>query len=98
MKNIVAILMEQYHLMVTSISAAVYRMLMICIAFVAPITGILITVIVCIFADTILGVWKAKKLKERITSRKLSQLISKMLLYEATIVLIFLIDKFILNG
>jgi hypothetical protein len=67
------------------------------IAFLAPIQGILITVGVLILADTILGVWKARKLKEKISSRKLSQIISKMFLYEGTIVLFFMIDKYILG-
>ena len=67
------------------------------IAFLAPIQGILITVGVLILADTILGVWKARKLKEKISSRKLSQIISKMFLYEGTIVLFFMIDKFMLG-
>jgi hypothetical protein len=66
-------------------------------AFLAPIQGILITVGVLILADTILGVWKARKLKEKISSRKLSQIISKMFLYEGTIVLFFMIDKYILG-
>jgi hypothetical protein len=67
------------------------------IAFLAPIQGILITVGVLILADTILGLWKARKLKEKISSRKLSQIISKMFLYEGTIILFFMIDKYILG-
>jgi multisubunit Na+/H+ antiporter MnhG subunit len=66
-------------------------------AFLAPIQGILITVGVLILADTIIGLWKARKLKEKISSRKLSQIISKMFLYEGTIILFFMIDKFILG-
>ena len=50
-----------------------------------------------IFVDTITGVWKAKKLKQPITSRRLSAVISKMLLYEITVILFYLIDYFILN-
>lgn len=57
----------------------------------------MITVGLAIMADTITGMWKAKKLNEKITSRKLSQIISKMFLYQGTIVLFFLIDKFILG-
>jgi hypothetical protein len=52
----------------------------------------------CIGLDTITGIWKARKLKEKISSRKLSGIISKMMLYEVTIILFFLIDKFILNA
>jgi multisubunit Na+/H+ antiporter MnhG subunit len=66
-------------------------------AFLAPIQGILITVGVLILSDTIIGIWKARKLKEKISSRKLSQIISKMFLYEGTIILFFMIDKFMLG-
>ena len=50
-----------------------------------------------IILDTITGIWKAKKLKEKITSRKLSSIISKLALYEVTVIMFFLIDRFILN-
>ena len=55
----------------------------------------MIGVLICI--DTITGIWKANKLKEKITSRKLSSIISKLALYEVTVIMFFLIDKFILN-
>jgi len=52
---------------------------------------------VLILIDTMTGIWKAKKLGEKITSRKLSSIISKLALYEVTVIMFFLIDKFILN-
>jgi len=52
---------------------------------------------VLISIDTMTGIWKANKLKEKITSRKLSSIISKLALYEVTVIMFFLIDKFILN-
>ena len=52
---------------------------------------------VLIVIDTITGIWKAKKLGEKITSRKLSAIISKLALYEITVIMFFLIDQFILN-
>jgi hypothetical protein len=55
----------------------------------------MIGVLICI--DTITGIWKAKKLGEKITSRKLSSIISKLALYEVTVIMFFLIDQFILN-
>lgn len=67
------------------------------LALFAPIQGIMLTVGLCIFADTAFGIWKAKKLGEEICSRKLSRIISKMFLYQGTIMLFFLIDKFILG-
>ncbi|NBW79983.1 MAG: hypothetical protein EBR27_13415 [Betaproteobacteria bacterium] len=66
-------------------------------AFFMPIYGLLFLVGFSIFVDTITGIWKAKKLKQPITSRRLSAVISKMLLYEITVILFYLIDKFILN-
>lgn len=66
-------------------------------AFFMPITGLMFLIGFAIFVDTITGVWKAKKLKQPITSRRLSAVISKMLLYEITVILFYLIDYFILN-
>jgi len=62
-----------------------------------PISGILIMIGVLISIDTITGIWKAKKLGDKITSRKLSSIISKLALYEVTVIMFFLIDRFILN-
>jgi phage-related holin len=52
---------------------------------------------VLIIIDTMTGIWKAKKIGEKITSRKLSAIISKLALYEVTVIMFFLIDQFILN-
>lgn len=64
-----------------------------------PIQGILISVGMAIILDTFTGVFKAVKLNgwQSIKSRTLSQIVSKLLLYEVCILLLFVIDKFILN-
>lgn len=64
-----------------------------------PIYGILIAVASAIILDTFTGVFKSVKLNgwESFRSRKLSHIVSKMLLYEICIILLFVIDKFILN-
>jgi hypothetical protein len=64
-----------------------------------PIQGILISVGMAIILDTFTGVFKAVKLNgwKSIKSRTLSQIVSKLLLYEVCILLLFVIDKFILN-
>lgn len=90
-------LQQQFKYLALAVKGSATRILMIIAAFLAPIQGIMITVGICIIADTIMGVWKANKLKQQVTSRKLSQIISKMFLYQATIVLIFAVDKFIIN-
>lgn len=67
--------------------------------FFAPIQGLLIAVAFGIFLDTFTGIFKSVKLKgwSSIRSRRLSHIVSKMLLYQTTILLLFVIDKFLLN-
>jgi hypothetical protein len=67
-------------------------------AFLMPISGLLFLVGFVIVLDTITGVWKSVKNKVPITSRGLSAIISKMLLYEVTVIMFYMIDKFILNS
>jgi hypothetical protein len=64
-----------------------------------PIYGILLSVGMAIFLDTFTGVFKSIKLKgwRSIRSRKLSNIISKMALYEICILFLFVIDKYVLN-
>jgi hypothetical protein len=65
----------------------------------APIQGLLIAVGAAIILDTFTGVFKNVKLKgwKSIKSRILSNIISKMALYEICVLFLFLIDKFVLN-
>ena len=65
--------------------------------FFTPVVGILIAVGVAIALDTILGIAKAIILKDKITSRKLSNIVSKFVLYQSAILLLFTIDKFLLG-
>jgi hypothetical protein len=67
--------------------------------FFVPIHGLLVAVAVAIILDTFTGVFKSIKIHglKSIRSRKLSTIISKMLLYEVTILLLFLMDKYLLN-
>ena len=67
-------------------------------AFLMPISGLLFLVGFVIVLDTITGVWKSIKNKVKITSRGLSAIISKMLLYEVTVIMFYMIDQFILNN
>ena len=87
----------QLSLLILSIQSQLLTLISICFAFFLPISGILIMIGVLIAIDTMTGIWKAKKLGEKITSRKLSAIISKLALYEITVIMFFLIDKFILN-
>lgn len=64
-----------------------------------PIYGLLIAVGAAIVLDTFTGVFKSIKLSgwSSIRSRTLSNIISKMALYEICILFLFVIDKYVLN-
>lgn len=66
-------------------------------AFFTPIYGLMFLIGFAISMDTVTGIWKARKIKEPFSSHRLSAIVSKMLLYELTVILFFLIDYFILN-
>lgn len=87
----------QLSLLIFTIQAELLTLISICFAFFLPISGILLMILVLITVDTITGIWKARKLEDKITSRKLSSIISKLALYETTVIMFYLIDKFILN-
>lgn len=87
----------QLSILLLTIQSEILTLLSICMAFFLPISGILIMILVLITIDTITGIWKAKKLGDKVTSRKLSAVISKLALYEITVIMFFLIDRFILN-
>lgn len=72
-------------------------LLSIIIAFIATIKPLMIVVGLFIVIDTITGIYKVFKTKEKFSSRKLSRTISKMVLYLACIILIFSLDKLLLG-
>lgn len=85
--------------LLTTIKTKLIALLGIFIAFVAPIHGLLIAVGFAIILDTVFGILKAKKSNgwKGITSRKLSHIISKMVLYQSAVILFFFIDLFIMK-
>ena len=87
----------QLLLLTTKLKLYSMQLFAIVSSFFLPISGILILIGVSVIVDTITGVCKSKKLGTPITSRKLSAVISKILLYEVTVMLFYLIDYFIIN-
>ena len=87
----------QVLLLLTKLNNYSMQLLAIVSSFFLPISGILILIGVSVILDTLTGVWKSRKLGAAITSRKLSSVISKILLYEVTVMLFYLIDYYILN-
>ena len=87
----------QLAILVSSIQKSSLQLLAVVSTFFLPISGILFLIGFAIVIDTITGIWKSKKLGVPITSRKLSAIISKLMLYEVAVILFYLIDRFILN-
>ena len=87
----------QLFLLLYSIKNSALKLITLIFSFFLPIAGILGLLFALILADTATGIWKANYLKQEITSRKLSAIISKLLLYELCVILFYLIDFFILN-
>ena len=87
----------QLYILTTKLKLYSTKLMAIILSFFLPIVGILILIAASVLLDTITGIWKAKKLKQPITSRRLSAIISKILLYEATVMLFYAMDKFLLN-
>ena len=87
----------QLYILTTKLKLYSTKLMAIILSFFLPIVGILILIAASVILDTITGIWKAKKLKQPITSRRLSAIISKILLYEATVMLFYAMDYFLLN-
>lgn len=56
------------------------------LAFIAPIQLLILSVGVLVLFDTLCGLYRAYKLEQDITSKKLSHVISKLLLYNVAII------------
>jgi hypothetical protein len=61
-----------------------------------PIKELMLTIGFLVASDMLVGIWKALKLKQRIRSRRMSDTITKLLLYQIAIMSGFLIETFII--
>lgn len=88
---------SQLAILLKTMQANWLKLLAMISAFLMPISGLLFLVGFVIVLDTITGIWKSLKNKVPVTSRGLSAIASKMLLYQVTVILFYMIDHFILN-
>jgi len=77
----------------------IFSLLVGLLVFFTPIQGLIISVGIVIIFDTITGIYRSVRKKgwKSISSHKLSNIISKMLLYEFSLIFLYPIDKFVLN-
>ena len=88
---------SQLTILLATMKANWFKLLAVISTFLMPISGLLFLVGFVIVLDTITGIWKSLKNKVPVTSRGLSAIASKMLLYQVTVIMFFMIDQFILN-
>ena len=68
------------------------------ISIFTPVVPMLLTIGVLIVIDFLVGIYRAFKMGEQITSRKMGNTISKMFLYQLTIISLFLFETYILGS
>lgn len=72
--------------------------LKVLMVFFSPISGIIMLVALSTILDTIVGLWKAAKLKEKITSKKARfGFVPKLISYVTAIMLVYMSDYFIIS-
>jgi phage-related holin len=67
-------------------------------AFLAPIATVIFAVMFLIFVDLVTGILASLKEKERITSSALSRTIAKTFVYCTTIIVTYVVHKYLLVG
>lgn len=68
------------------------------IATLAPIHAVIVTVGILIFADLATGIWAAKKRGDEISSARMRDSITKMLVYQTVIITGFLVETYLIGG
>jgi hypothetical protein len=67
------------------------------VALLAPLKAVLISTVVVVAADLVLGVWAALKRGEALTSRKFRRTIVKIAIYESAIVLAWVVSHYMMD-
>ena len=74
------------------------KILVVSLAALAPIKMILIAVGLLVFIDLITGIWAARRRGETLRSSAMRRTISKMLIYQLTVISGFLLETYLLDG
>lgn len=71
--------------------------LLACLSILLPIKELMLTIGFLVGADLVVGIWKAFKTGQKIRSRRMSDTITKLLLYQIAIISGFLIEKYVIT-
>lgn len=72
-------------------------LLISCLAILSPIKPLMLVIGFLIMVDFVFALYKAWKLKEKITSRKMGQTIPKIILYNLAIMSVYFLNKYIFD-
>lgn len=75
-----------------------YLLLLSSLAVFTPLIPLTLSVGFLIMVDFCVGIYRAKKKGEMITSRKMSNTLSKMVLYQLMIISLFVLETFLLDN
>jgi hypothetical protein len=78
---------------IISVKENILLFLGIIINFIAPVQAIILALLFAIGVDFITGILRARKQKERITSRRMSDTAGKILIYLGGTLLMFILEK-----
>jgi phage-related holin len=81
-----------------SISGLLKSVALLVAAFLAPIATVIFSVMFLIFVDLITGILASLKEKQRITSSAMSRTIAKTFVYCTTIIVTYVVHKYLLVG
>lgn len=74
-----------------------YSFILSVVSLLAPVHPILLTVIILIIADTVLGIWASLKNGVVFTSARAGRVISKLLIYETVLCVLYAVETNIIH-
>lgn len=95
-KNCVKAVIDLFDL--SSVASVIQKAFILLLAFLAPVAQTILAVLFLIFVDLVTGLWASIKEKQTITSSALSRTIGKILIYSTTIVVAYVVNKYLLVG
>lgn len=81
-----------------SIGGLFKSLLLLIAAFLAPISTVIFAVMFLIFVDMVTGIFASIKEKQRITSSAMSRTVAKTFVYCTTIIVTYVVHKYLLVG
>lgn len=85
-------------LKIDGLEDSIKKFLILIISFLSPVVPAIFAVYFLIFLDLITGVWAAIKQNQEITSGGLSRTIGKILIYSTTIIMSYVVHKYLFVG